>query len=85
MPVKKGSGKMVVVSVHMPEKWVNMLEELVREGYFPTIREAIRYGVFELLMRITATKSCGNKEATNVATTNTIEGEEEMEILRGRI
>ena len=84
MPVKKGPSRMVVVSVHMPEKWVDMLEELVREGYFPTIREAIRYGVYELLMKITAAKSCNDK-ATNVEIINTVEEKEEMEILRGRI
>ncbi len=75
---------MVVVSVHMPEKLVNMLEELVREGYFPTISEAIRFSVYELLMKIMAAKSCSNK-TTNVEIINTVEEKEEMEILRGRI
>jgi Arc/MetJ-type ribon-helix-helix transcriptional regulator len=80
MPVKRSPGsKMTVVSVHIPEKWIEILEELVREGYFPTIREAIRYSLYELLVKVITAKSCGNKVVVNV------EEKEEMEILRGRI
>ncbi len=80
MPVKRHPGsKMVIVSVHIPEKWLEILEELVKEGYFPTISEAIRYSLYELLVKAIAAKSCGNKVIANV------EEKEEMEILRGRI
>jgi Arc/MetJ-type ribon-helix-helix transcriptional regulator len=70
---------MVVVSVHIPEKWLDILEELVREGYFPTIREAIRYSLYELLVKVITAKSCGNRVI------NAVEEKEEMEVLRGRI
>lgn len=80
MPVKRSPGsKMTVVSVHIPEKWIEILEELVREGYFPTIREAIRYSLYELLVKVITAKSCGNKVVVNV------EEKEEVEVLRGRI
>ncbi len=80
MPVKRSPGsKMTIVSVHIPEKWLDILEELVAEGYFPTIREAIRYSLYELLVKVITAKSCGNKVI------NAVEEKEEMEILRGRI
>ena len=40
---------MKMITVHLPEKYLEALEDLIREGYFPNRAEAIRVAVRDLL------------------------------------
>jgi len=44
-------GKLRLVSVHLPPSYVELLEELVKLGRFPSRSEAIRVAVRELILR----------------------------------
>ena len=35
--------------INLPEPWIRRLEELVKEGFFPNVNEAIRSAVRDLL------------------------------------
>jgi len=43
--------KMKLVSVHMPESYVEGLKKLIEQGRYPTISEAVRTAVRCLLKR----------------------------------
>lgn len=43
--------KMVLISFHVPQSYVDSLDELVRMGIYPTRSEAIRAALRELLSR----------------------------------
>ncbi len=45
------NSKMRLVSVQVPEKYVDDIDRLVVDGSFPNRSEAIRYAVRELLKR----------------------------------
>lgn len=42
-------GKMVLISVHLPISQLKKLEELVKEGHFPSVSEAIRHAINKLI------------------------------------
>ncbi|ABO07963.1 transcriptional regulator, CopG family [Pyrobaculum calidifontis JCM 11548] len=43
--------KMVLISFHVPQSYVEMLDELVKSGVFPNRSEAVRAALRELLNR----------------------------------
>ena len=51
MPRTKSREKMVLISVHIPKAMLEELDELVKQGVFPSRSEAIRIAIRELLNR----------------------------------
>jgi len=51
MPKTKAKEKMVLISVHLPKQMLDELDEMVRQGRFPSRSEAIRVAVRELIYR----------------------------------
>jgi Arc/MetJ-type ribon-helix-helix transcriptional regulator len=51
MPKTKAKEKMVLISVHLPKEMLQELDELVRQGRFPSRSEAIRVAVRDLILR----------------------------------
>jgi len=51
MPKTKAKEKMVLISVHLPGQMINELDEMVRQGKFPSRSEAIRVAVRDLIYR----------------------------------
>jgi len=48
--VRKKGDKMILISVHVPEKMLEELDELVKSGIFPNRSEAIRAALREVLL-----------------------------------
>jgi len=48
---KKEKEKMVLISFHVPQAYVEMLDELVKSGVFPNRSEAVRAALRELLSK----------------------------------
>jgi len=48
---KKGE-KMVMISIHLPKKYLEKLNEFVVKGYFPNVSEAIRQAIFRMLVEV---------------------------------
>ena len=44
-----GTGKMRLVTVHLPAKWVEELDRLVAEGRYPNRSEIIRVAIRDFL------------------------------------
>jgi len=51
MPKTKAKEKMVLISVHLPKQLLEELDEMVKQGRFPSRSEAIRVAVRELIYR----------------------------------
>ena len=51
MPKTKAKEKMVLISVHIPKQMLEELDELVKQGAFPSRSEAIRIAIRDLLYR----------------------------------
>ena len=51
MPRTMSKDKMVLISVHLPRQMINELDEMVRQGRFPSRSEAIRVAVRDLILR----------------------------------
>lgn len=51
MPKTKAKEKMVLISVHIPKQMLDELDELVKQGRFPSRSEAIRIAIRDLLIR----------------------------------
>jgi Arc/MetJ-type ribon-helix-helix transcriptional regulator len=51
MPRTKSEEKMVLISVHIPRRMLEELDELARSGLFPSRSEAIRVTVRDLLIK----------------------------------
>jgi Arc/MetJ-type ribon-helix-helix transcriptional regulator len=51
MPRSKSQDKMSLISVHVPNKMLEELDELVRRGIFPNRSEAIRAALRDLLYK----------------------------------
>jgi len=49
MPKGKPGTSMPAVSVHLPQEYVEALDQLVKEGMFPSRAEAIRWAVRNML------------------------------------
>ncbi len=47
--VARGKEKMVLISFHLPKSYVEVLDELVRRGVYPSRSEAIRVALRELV------------------------------------
>jgi Arc/MetJ-type ribon-helix-helix transcriptional regulator len=47
--VARGKEKMVLISFHLPKSYVDVLDELVRRGVYPSRSEAIRVALRELV------------------------------------
>jgi Arc/MetJ-type ribon-helix-helix transcriptional regulator len=43
--------KMILISVHLPKQMLQELDELVRQGKFPSRSEAIRVAVRDLILK----------------------------------
>ncbi len=51
MPKTKADDKMILISVHLPKEMLQELDELVRQGRFPSRSEAIRVAVRDLIIK----------------------------------
>ncbi|MFB6471192.1 MAG: ribbon-helix-helix domain-containing protein [Vulcanisaeta sp. AZ3] len=51
MPKTKAKEKMVLISVHIPKQMLEELDELVKQGVFPSRSEAIRISIRDLLYK----------------------------------
>jgi Arc/MetJ-type ribon-helix-helix transcriptional regulator len=51
MPKTKADDKMILISVHLPKQLLGELDEMVRQGRFPSRSEAIRVAVRDLILR----------------------------------
>ena len=51
MPKTKAKEKMVLISVHIPKQMLEELDEMVKQGKFPSRSEAIRIAIRDLLYR----------------------------------
>jgi len=51
MPKTKAKEKMVLISVHLPKQLLEELDEMVKQGRFPSRSEAIRIAIRDLLYR----------------------------------
>jgi len=51
MPRTKSEEKMVLISVHIPRRMLEGLDELAKSGLFPSRSEAIRVAVRDLLIK----------------------------------
>ena len=51
MPKLISKDKMILISVHLPKEMLHELDELVRQGRFPSRSEAIRIAVRDLIFR----------------------------------
>ena len=49
MPKTKAEEKMILISVHLPKQMLQELDELVRQGRFPSRSEAIRVAIRDLI------------------------------------
>ena len=48
---KKGE-RMVLITVHLPKKYLEKLNRYVQMGYFPNVSEAIRQAIFRMLLEV---------------------------------
>ncbi|MGC9119025.1 MAG: ribbon-helix-helix domain-containing protein [Thermoproteus sp.] len=78
MPRNKGQEKMSLISVHVPKRMLEELDELVRRGIYPNRSEAIRAAIRELLYKESL------KPAARQTTAEEVEEGEEIEVLTGR-
>jgi len=51
MPRRKGTNTMVLVSMHIQKQALAEIDELVKQGIFPSRSEAIRYAIRKLLAK----------------------------------
>jgi Arc/MetJ-type ribon-helix-helix transcriptional regulator len=51
MPRRKGTNAMELVSVHIQKQALEEIDELVKQGVFPSRSEAIRYAIRKLLAK----------------------------------
>ena len=51
MPKKNGNEKMIIISVHVPPRMLEMLDRLVEAGYYANRSEAIRAALSEFLAK----------------------------------
>jgi len=51
MPRMVSKDKMILISVHLPRQMINELDEMVKQGRFPSRSEAIRIAVRDLIHR----------------------------------
>ncbi|MFB6490632.1 MAG: ribbon-helix-helix domain-containing protein [Thermoproteus sp. AZ2] len=81
MPRNKGQDKMALISVHVPKRMLEELDDLVRRGIYPNRSEAIRAAIRELLYK-ESLKAAVKPQAASEAE----EEEEAVEVpvLRGR-
>jgi len=49
MPKPISNEKMMLISVHIPKRMLEELDEIVRRGYFPSRSEAIRVAIRDLI------------------------------------
>jgi len=76
MPRSKSQDRMTLISVHVPRKMLEELDELVRRGIFPNRSEAIRAALRDLLYKeVFKTKAVREEEK---------EEEPPLPLLKGR-
>jgi len=76
MPRSKSQDRMTLISVHVPKKMLEELDELVRRGIFPNRSEAIRAALRDLLYKeVFKTKAVREEEK---------EEEPPLPLLKGR-
>jgi Arc/MetJ-type ribon-helix-helix transcriptional regulator len=62
MPGTKSKERMVLISVHIPKRMLEELDEIVRQGVFPSRSEAIRIAIRDLLYRENSRNKAQNVE-----------------------
>ncbi|KUO85408.1 MAG: CopG family transcriptional regulator [Caldivirga sp. MG_3] len=67
MPRSKSGVRMMLISVHIPRRMLEGLDELAKSGLFPSRSEAIRVAVRDLLIKERGRKGSGvRREARTV-------------------
>ena len=67
MPRSRSGVRMVLISVHIPRRMLEGLDELARSGLFPSRSEAIRVAVRDLLIKERGRRGSGvRREARTV-------------------
>jgi Arc/MetJ-type ribon-helix-helix transcriptional regulator len=67
MPRSKSGVRMMLISVHIPRRMLDGLDELARSGLFPSRSEAIRVAVRDLLTKERGRRGSGvRREARTV-------------------
>lgn len=79
MPRNKGQDKMSLISVHVPKRMLEELDELVRRGIYPNRSEAIRAAIRELLYKESLKAAVRPQKAEDEE-----EAAVEIPVLRGR-
>ncbi|AFA38760.1 putative transcriptional regulator [Pyrobaculum oguniense TE7] len=77
---RRGGEKMVLISMHLPQKMLQQIEELVRSDLYPNRSELIRSAIRELLLKhkTGATQKEKPKEGAEAEAK-----EEDLPLLRG--
>ncbi len=57
MPRRKGTNTMELISVHIQKQALEEIDEMVKQGMFPSRSEAIRYAIRKLLAKEGVTKT----------------------------
>lgn len=70
---KKSNNKMVIISLRMPKKWLDIIDSLVKLGATPSRSEFIRQAVYNALLPYVSTKQ------------EEKEDDIEFEVLQGRV
>ncbi len=67
MPRSKSGVRMMLISVHIPRRMLEGLDELAKSGLFPSRSEAIRVAVRDLLIKERGRRGSGvRREARTV-------------------
>ncbi|MFP3195154.1 MAG: ribbon-helix-helix domain-containing protein [Caldivirga sp.] len=67
MPRSKSGVRMMLISIHIPRRMLEELDELARSGLFPSRSEAIRVAVRDLLIKERGRRGSGvRREARTV-------------------
>jgi len=67
MPRSRSGVRMVLISVHIPRRMLEGLDELAKSGLFPSRSEAIRVAVRDLLIKERGRRGSGvRREARTV-------------------
>jgi Arc/MetJ-type ribon-helix-helix transcriptional regulator len=80
MPRKDPNSKLVLISVHIPKRILDTVDDLVRQGILPNRSEAIRMAIIMMLERA----MFKNPEALPKKEEDPIEKEFKNLILKGR-
>jgi len=82
--VRKKGDKMILISLHVPQRMFEKLDELVKSGIFPSRSEAIRHALRELLLAYNGLEERKPQEKAEEKAGKDLPEEMEKMILGGR-